>query len=137
MTQDLYHAIFRSRQVSRVPVVILALLALAVIVAEFGAFLVELAARRRRRTGRRASTGSPTPRAARLALPAGRTTRPGGTAPVAWSAAMDATYAAFLAHASSPAPTRGSPRSSPTSTSAASAGSAAPGCWCGSARRSA
>ena len=48
MSQDLYDAIFAIAAALEVPVIILALLALAAVVVELGAYLVEAWARRRR-----------------------------------------------------------------------------------------
>jgi biopolymer transport protein ExbB/TolQ len=104
VTQDLYHAIFHIASALEVPVILLALAALVIIVVDFGAFLVELNARRNRRSGHLgvdALTDAAT--SARLALNSGaREAAEIALRSVAWSAAMDAVYAAFIEHAHRP-----------------------------------
>jgi biopolymer transport protein ExbB/TolQ len=104
VTEDLYRAIFRVASALEVPVILLALLALVVVIVEFGAFVIELDTRRRRR-GNRFGVDSLTEAAlsARHAL-AKNDAAAADTAlrPIAWSAAMETTYAAFVQHAHLP-----------------------------------
>jgi biopolymer transport protein ExbB/TolQ len=105
MTHDLYHAIYRVASVLEVPVILLALAALALIVVESGRFLVELMTRRRRPSDPVQNAGlTEAALAARRALFDDRSESGAARAlqRVAWSAAMEATYAAMVAHAGKP-----------------------------------
>ena len=99
MSQDLYDAIFAVAAALEVPVIILALLALAVVVVELGAYLVEVWARRRRTFLRLAATAAD----ARRQLDAGDRGAAAATlSQVAWSAGMATALDAFAAHAGEP-----------------------------------
>jgi biopolymer transport protein ExbB/TolQ len=107
VTHDLYQAIYRVAKVLEVPVILLALLALAVVLLELGRFLVEALTRRRRPRDTVQNAGlTEAALAARRALQVGtdaaRATALQALQPVAWSAAMEATYTALIAHAGNP-----------------------------------
>jgi len=96
MTHSIDQAIFDIARVLEVPVLILALLALAAVILEAGAFAVELRARRRRHFPMLATTAE----AARESLDSGD--RDGATkavADVAWSAAMGGTLTTIATYA--------------------------------------
>jgi biopolymer transport protein ExbB/TolQ len=101
MSNPLYTAVFNVASVLEIPVIVAALAALAVVIVEIGRFVVEVRSRQRRRPGlARTAALEQAALAAREALRAGepdRATRLLGD--VAWSAAMDETYAALTAHA--------------------------------------
>ena len=94
MNDDVYQVIFTIAEALELPVVILSLVALALVLYEVGAFLVETRHRRRRRlallttaaTAARRELDAGSPDAARTAL-----------AGIAWSDSMRATLAAFVA----------------------------------------
>jgi biopolymer transport protein ExbB/TolQ len=103
MSNPLYNAIFDVAKVLEIPVVVLALVALAVVVIEVGALLPELNTRRRRRSGTDKPVLTDAAVAARRALRAGSPAQAvQALRPIAWSAAMDETYAAFVAHIGQP-----------------------------------
>ena len=82
---DIENVIFDIAEALRVPVLILALVALAVVLIELGAFIVELARRRRRDYGRLESASVE----ARAALERGdETSAKAALRPVAWSTSM-------------------------------------------------
>lgn len=95
-THDIDQAIFRVANVLEVPVLILALLALALVVFELGSFAVELYGRRRRRFDA-LSNGAQGARAALLAGDAAGASA--AVAGVARSPAMAGTLGFILAHA--------------------------------------
>jgi biopolymer transport protein ExbB/TolQ len=99
VSQDLYDAIFAIAAALEVPVIILALLALAAVVVELGAYLVEAWARRRRTFPVLAAT------AAEARRQLDDDDRDGAAATlsrVAWSASMATAFDAFAAHATRP-----------------------------------
>jgi biopolymer transport protein ExbB/TolQ len=104
VTNPLYDAIYQVARVLEVPVVILALLALAFVIVEIGRYLVESVARRQRRhPGRSSDTIASGARAARRDLAAGDANAARrALAPVARSAAMDDTLDLLVAHAGGP-----------------------------------
>jgi len=133
-SHDIDEAIFHVASVLEVPVLILALLALAMVILELGSFVIELRRRRRRRFTA-LSSGAERAREA-LAID----DRRGAAAALhglARSAAMADTLAFIAAHARRTGATTSSTRRSPTSTSARDDGSTAPGCSSASDRRSA
>jgi biopolymer transport protein ExbB/TolQ len=92
VSEEIYRAIYHVAAVLEVPVIVLALVALAVVVVEFGAFVAEVARRRRRRLVDLTSAAE----AAHLAASQGlRTAAADALAPIAWSGAMGATLDAF------------------------------------------
>jgi biopolymer transport protein ExbB/TolQ len=98
-THDIDEVIFHVSSVLEVPVLILALLALALVIFELGSFLVELMGRRRRHF----STLSAAAQRARSALGAGdRTAAQRALDNVALSPAMAGTLAFIVAHARLP-----------------------------------
>jgi biopolymer transport protein ExbB/TolQ len=102
VTHDLYQAIYRVAKVLEVPVVLLALLGLAIVLVELGRFLIEISTRRRRPSDA-GQTGGLTDAAlaARRALGDPAAAKH-ALQKVAWSAAMESTYAALVAHAGQP-----------------------------------
>ena len=99
MSQDLYDTIFAVAAALEVPVIILALLALAVVVVELGAYLVEAWTRRRRTFPGLAATAAE----ARRQLDADDRDAVAGTlSQVAWSAGMATALDAFAAQAARP-----------------------------------
>jgi biopolymer transport protein ExbB/TolQ len=99
VSEQLYDAIFRVASVLEVPVIILALLALAVVIVELGGYLVEVWARRNRTFSVLAAKAAE----ARRRLDAGdRTSAAATLAGTAWSAGMAAALDAFVAHAGRP-----------------------------------
>jgi biopolymer transport protein ExbB/TolQ len=99
MSGGLYQAIFKVAAVLELPVVIAALLALAAVIVELGAFLVELRARRRRRFSALSAAGE----AARRSIEAGdRTAATRALEEVAWSSGMSRTLQAFAENAGKP-----------------------------------
>jgi biopolymer transport protein ExbB/TolQ len=95
-THDIDQAIFRVASALQVPVLILALLALALVIYELGSYLIELRGRRRRRF-EKLSAGA---EQARVALLAGdRTGAAAAVSGIAWSPAMSDTLAFIVAHA--------------------------------------
>ena len=98
-TRDIDQAIFHIASALQVPVLIFALLALALVVYELGGFLVELRARR----GRRFSALSESAEGARRALTQGdRDAAAAAVGGVARSAPMADTLAFIVAHARTP-----------------------------------
>jgi biopolymer transport protein ExbB/TolQ len=98
MTHAIDQAIFDVARALEVPVLILALLALAAVIVETGAFTVELRARRRRSFETLAASAS----AARAEIDAGDRATAGTTlATVAWSVSMQRTLRAISEHAGS------------------------------------
>lgn len=99
MSSGIYDTVFRISELLELPVVILALLSLALVVVELGAFLVELQRRGRRRFQLLARAGD----AARTSLDT-RDRAAAATAlrSVAWSAAMGRKLETFAAHAGQP-----------------------------------
>ena len=90
---DIENVIFDIAEALRVPVLILALVALAVVLIELGAFIVELARRRRRDYGRLESASVE----ARAALERGdETSAKAALRPVAWSTAMTRSLAFMI-----------------------------------------
>jgi biopolymer transport protein ExbB/TolQ len=99
VSQDLYDAIFAVAAALEVPVIILALLALAVVIFELGAYLVEAWTRRRRTFPALAATAA----AARRQLDADDRDAVASTlSQVAWSAGMATALDAFAANANRP-----------------------------------
>jgi biopolymer transport protein ExbB/TolQ len=99
MTHAIDQTIFRVSNALEVPVLILAVLALAFVVVEIGAFAVELRARRRRDFARLSATAEN----ARRALDDGdRPTASLAVANAAWSPAMAGTLATIASHAGLP-----------------------------------
>lgn len=101
MDNPLYSAIFRIASVLEIPVVVAALLALALVVVELGRFAVEFAARTRRRPGpARAAALERVARVARTAAVGddGAAAAARTLATVSWSAAMTATYEQIVRH---------------------------------------
>lgn len=99
MTDGLYEGIFKVAEALETPVIVVTLLALAVVIAEAGAFVVELLRRRRRRSAALLAAG----RQARAAVDEGRRQEAeSALADVAWSGAMASTYRAFLDAADTP-----------------------------------
>jgi biopolymer transport protein ExbB/TolQ len=95
-TRDIDQAIFHIASALQVPVLILALLALALVIYELGGFLIELRVRR----GRRFSALSESAEAARRALAGGdRAAAAAAVGSVARSAPMADTLAFIVAHA--------------------------------------
>jgi biopolymer transport protein ExbB/TolQ len=99
VSQDLYDAIFAVAAALEVPVIILALLALAVVVVELGAYLVEAFARRRRTFPGLAATAA---EARRQLEDDDRDGAAATLSRVAWSASMATAFDAFAAHAARP-----------------------------------
>lgn len=96
MTGSIEHVVFRVASALRVPVLILALAALAVVLFELGAFAVELARRRRRSYARLEQASEQ----AQAALAKGdRPTADRALGGVAWSAPMAATLSFLVAQA--------------------------------------
>jgi biopolymer transport protein ExbB/TolQ len=99
VSQSLYDAIFAVAKALEVPVIVAALLALAAVVVELGAYLVEAWARRRRTFPGLAATAAE----ARRQLDAGDREAAAGTlSGVAWSAGMATALDAFAAHSARP-----------------------------------
>lgn len=99
MNHDIYQAIFTISAHLELPVVIAALIALAVVVAELGAWIVE-SARRVRRTLPALTAAAD---AARASLAAGdRAAAATALAPVGWSPPMAAVLASFASTAGTP-----------------------------------
>lgn len=100
MNDGLYEGIFKVAEALETPVIVVTLLALAVVIAEAGAFVVELLRRRRRRSAALLAAGQ----AARTAVAEGRREDAGAAlSSVAWSGAMASTYQAFLDSVDGPA----------------------------------
>jgi biopolymer transport protein ExbB/TolQ len=98
-TNDIDQAIFHVASALEVPVLILALLALAMVIYELGSFLAELRGRR----GRQFATISRGAEQARAALLANdRSAAASAVQPIARSSAMTATLAFILDHAEAP-----------------------------------
>ena len=133
-THDIDEVIFHVANALRVPVLILALVALALVIFELGSFVVELRGRRRRRLRDPVERGRSGARGAPRGRPPGRSRgrqRPG-------SEPGDGRHAVVHrrdARGPTAATTR-STRRSPTSTSAPSGDSGVRGCSSGRARRS-
>ena len=132
---DIENVIFDIAEALRVPVLVLALLALAVVLIELGAFIVELLApppARLRPARDRVARGARRPRARRRgrrqvrAAPRRVEHRDGARARVHGRSVGQGQASAI-----------GSPRASPTSTSGRCGGSSARGCWCAPVPRSA
>ncbi len=125
-THDIDEAIFHVASALQVPVLILALLALALVIFELGSFGVELRGRRRRRFAT-LSLGAEQARLALLAeIEPAPPRRPRG------SPAAPRWRPRWPSSSSTPGPTAVSTRSTrrwPTSTSMLNAASGAPGCW--------
>jgi biopolymer transport protein ExbB/TolQ len=99
LTHDIYQAIFKVASVLEVPVVILALLSLAVVIFEVGAFGVELFVRRRRHFPLLRIQSEQ----ARAAIDKGdRISAAGALSEVAWSRSMSAVLDTFAARAGLP-----------------------------------
>jgi biopolymer transport protein ExbB/TolQ len=99
VNDDIYQVIFNIAEALEGPVVVLALLALALVVAETGAFVVEVV----RRRGRRVSVLSTVAQQARQQIDEGDRTAAAATlAPLAWSAAMREVLDHLAAHAGEP-----------------------------------
>jgi biopolymer transport protein ExbB/TolQ len=99
MTHAIEHAIFDVARALEVPVLILALLALAAVIVETGAFAVELRVRRRRHFPKLLAAAG----AARECLDSGdRDAAEEALAVVAWSTAMAATLRAIASEAGRP-----------------------------------
>lgn len=99
MTHAIDQAIFHVASVLEVPVLILALLALAAVIVELGAFLVEFRSRRRRQFPLLTATAE----TARRALDDGdEAAANAALADVAWSPAMATTLATFGTQAAGP-----------------------------------
>ena len=129
-THSIDTAIFHVASALQVPVLILALAALALVIFELGSFAVEVRSRR----GRRFSALSGAADQARDALLRGdRSAAVAATSGVARSSAMGATLAFILSTPAPPAASIRSTRPWPTSTSTPSGDSAARACWCGPA----
>ena len=106
-TRDIDQAIFHVASALQVPVLILALLALALVVFELGSFLVELRSRR----GRRFPALAADAEAARRALAGGdRDAAASAVSGVARSATMADTLAFIVAHPRRRAPAQQGPR---------------------------
>lgn len=99
MNESLYNAVFTIAELLETPVVVLALISLAVVIAECGAFCVELVRRRRREFAALTEAGT----AARAGLDRGQPAQAQEVLrPVAWSTAMAAVYPALVAAAGTP-----------------------------------
>lgn len=99
MNHDIYQAIFTVSAHLELPVVIAALLALAVVIAELGAFVVESVRRVHRRLGLLTSAAD----SARESLAAGdRAAAASALAPVGWSPPMAEVLASFARTAGTP-----------------------------------
>ena len=99
MSQSLYDAIFAVAKALEVPVILAALLALAAVVVELGAYLVEAWTRRRRSFPGLAATAAE----ARRELDDGDREGAARTlSPMAWSAGMATALDAFAAHSAMP-----------------------------------
>jgi biopolymer transport protein ExbB/TolQ len=99
VSDQLYQAIFNVAAVLELPVVIVALLALATVIVELGAFLVELRRRRRRRFSALATAGES---ARRLLDEGDRAAAERALEVVAWSAGMGRALSAFAQYAGKP-----------------------------------
>jgi biopolymer transport protein ExbB/TolQ len=99
VTHAIEQAIFDVSRSLEIPVLILALLALAAVIVEIGGFAVELHTRRRRHFPTLAAAAG----SARKAVDVGdRATAAGELADVAWSASMAGTLETVAAHAGEP-----------------------------------
>lgn len=99
MSDDIYNIIFRAAEALELPVVILALLALAAVIVETGMFVVELVRRRRRTFSALARTGA----SAREAVDAGRTTEASALLQtVAWSSAVGSAFSVIVTEVGKP-----------------------------------
>ncbi|WP_332668010.1 MotA/TolQ/ExbB proton channel family protein [Aeromicrobium sp.] len=99
MTDGIYDIIFNAAEALELPVVILALLALAAVLVETGMFIVELVKRRRRTFAALARSGA----SAREAVDAGRTTEASALLQtVAWSSAVGAAFSVIVKEAGKP-----------------------------------
>lgn len=93
MSDGIYDIIFNVAEALELPVVILALLALAAVLVETGMFIVELVKRRRRTFAALARSGA----SAREAVDAGRTTEASALLhTVAWSTAVGAAFSVIV-----------------------------------------
>ena len=99
MSDNIYNAIFRVTELLELPVVILALLALAAVLVEVGMFIVELVKRRRRTFSALSKAGA----SARQAVDAGRTEEASALLQtVAWSTAVGKAFAVLVAEVGTP-----------------------------------
>lgn len=99
MSDGIYHIIFRVAEVLELPVVILALLALAAVLVEVGMFIVELVRRRRRTFVALARSGA----SARQAVDAGRTDEASALLQtVAWSTAVGRAFSVIVKEVGKP-----------------------------------
>jgi biopolymer transport protein ExbB/TolQ len=99
VSDAVYQAIFHVAAVLELPVVIVALLALATVIVELGAFLVEVRRRRRRRFSALSTAGE----SARRLLDEGDRSAAGRVLEsVAWSAGMGRAFDAFVTQAGRP-----------------------------------
>lgn len=93
MTDGIYNIIFRVAEALELPVVILALLALAAILVELGMFIVEMVKRRKRTFAALSRSGS----SARQAVDAGRIDEASALLQtVAWSSAVGAAFSVIV-----------------------------------------
>ncbi len=99
MSDGIYNVIFHVAEALELPVVILALLALAGVLVETGMFIVELVKRRRRTFAALARSGA----SAREAVDAGRTTEASALLQtVAWSSAVGAAFSVIVKEVGKP-----------------------------------
>ncbi len=99
MSDGIYNIIFHVAEALELPVVILALLALAAVLVETGMFIVELVKRRRRTFAALARSGA----SAREAVDAGRTTEASALLQtVAWSSAVGAAFSVIVKEVGKP-----------------------------------
>jgi biopolymer transport protein ExbB/TolQ len=99
MSDGIYNIIFRAAEALELPVVILALLALAAVIVETGMFVVELVRRRRRTFAALARSGA----SAREAVDAGRTTEASALLQtVAWSSAVGSAFSVIVTEVGKP-----------------------------------
>jgi biopolymer transport protein ExbB/TolQ len=104
VSNPLYRAIFHVASALEIPVVVAAVLALAIVIVELGRFGVEVAVRRRRRPGQaRTRELERVAVSARDALAAEQPERATESLQsISWSAAMEQAYAALVEHARGP-----------------------------------
>ena len=131
-THDIDEVIFHVASVLQIPVLILALLALALVIFELGSYLVEVTRRRKRRF-ETLSEGADRARSALLEGDRGAAER--AVSAIPRSPAMARTLAFIIAHARTAEGDLSSTRRWPISTSSRSGGLHGRGCSSGPARR--